>query len=89
MLPFLKQKDKGVGMLNELMTRRGDRAKVSPVVESKDNPDHNDELEEAATALLSAIQSQSVQGVRDALKQAFDCLDAAPHIEADHSQDEE
>ncbi len=84
MLPFLKSnKNK---MVTTLLDRRvnGHRVPVNPVVESKNHPDHDPELEAACVKLLEAIDHRSVEGIRDAIKQAFECLDAAPHVEGEH-----
>ena len=83
MLPFLKNPNK---MVTTLMDRRsGNSAEVSPDIETKDHPDHDPQLEAAAQSLLSAIQSKSIQGIRDALKQAFQSLEAQPHEEGEHT----
>ncbi len=84
-LPFLKNSDKGAGLLTTLMHRRSEkRTNVNPVVESKDHPDHDQALENAAQDLLNAIQSKSIPDLRDALRAAFECLDAQPHEEGQH-----
>jgi len=88
MLPFLKSnKNK---MITTLLDRRvsGHRVPVNPVVESKTHPDHDPELESACTKLLDAIDHRSIEDIRDALRQAFECLDSEPHEEADHSEDD-
>ena len=74
-------------MITTLLDRRsGNRSEIQPEIESKDNDDHDADLESAAGNLLSAIQSKSIQGIRDALREAFQCLDAEPHEEGEHIQ---
>lgn len=87
MLPFLKDPNK---MITTLLDRRsGNRAEIQPEIESKDHSDHDQALEAAASNLLSAIQSKSIQGIRDALREAHVACDQEPHEEADHSDQSE
>jgi hypothetical protein len=83
-LPFLKSnKNK---MITTLMDQRqnGHRVSVSPVIESKDHPDHDEDLESACVKILAAFEHKHVQDLRDALKEAFQCMDAEPHVEGEH-----
>lgn len=87
MLPFLKDPNK---MITTLLDRRsGNRSEIQPEIESKSHPDHDSALESIAGDLLSAIQSKSVQGIRDALRDAFLHLDSMPHEEGEHIESEE
>ena len=78
-------------MITTLYDRRsGAQSPIEPVVESNTHPDHDPELESAVVKLLSAIEHKNVQDLRDALREAFECLDKEPHVEGPHiDQDEE
>lgn len=85
MLPFLK--DSKNKMITTLLDRRsGAQSEVEPVVESKENMNHNQDLESAVVKLLSGIEHKNVQDIRDALTSAFRCLDAESHVEGEHEE---
>ena len=89
MLPFLKSnKNK---MITTLMDQRqnGSRVPVEPVIESKDHPDHDESLEAACVKILAAISHNHVQDLRDALKEAFQCMESEPHEEADEIESDD
>lgn len=85
MLPFLK--DNKNKMITTLMDQRQNRTPVNPVVESKDHPDHDPALEAACVKLLSAIEHKHVQDLRDAIREAFQALESAPHEEHSNPSD--
>jgi hypothetical protein len=88
-LPFLKSnKNK---MITTLLDRRvnGHRVPVNPVVESKNHPDHDPELEAACVKLLDAIDHRSIEGIRDALVDAHQACDKQLHEEGPHSNESE
>ena len=78
-------------MITTLMDQRqnGHRVPVSPVIESKDHPDHDEPLESACVKILAAIEHKHVQDLRDALKEAFQVMDSKPHQEGPHVNEEE
>lgn len=77
-------------MITTLLDRRsGNRAEIQPDIENKTHPDHDQALESIAGDLLSAIQSKSVQGIRDALRDAFLHLESQPHEEGEHIEESE
>lgn len=86
MLPFLKDPNK---MITTLLDRRsGNRSEIQPDIESKNNENHDQALEAIAGDLLSAIQSKSIHGIRDSLREAFLHLDSQPHEEGEHIEPE-
>ena len=88
LLPFLKNKDKGAGLLTTLMHRRSEkRTSVNPVIESSSHPDHDPALENAAQDLLNAIQSKSIPDLRDALKAAIQCCMPSDNDQGSGDQD--
>lgn len=77
-------------MITTLLDRRsGDRVNIKPEVESKDNKDHNPELEAACAKLLAAIEAKSVLGIRDASREIHQAVDQEAHYEGPHLNDEE
>ncbi len=77
MLPFLKKKEGGnAGLM--IKTRAPDEKPES------DSPDHSEMIKQCAQDLISAVQAGNVQGVADALQDAFSIMDAAPHVEGEH-----
>lgn len=78
-------------MITTLMDQRqnGHRIPITPVIESKDHPDHDPALESACIKLLAAIEHKHVQDLRDALREAFQVLDSEPHVEGEHIEEEE
>ena len=61
---------------------------VTPEVEAPGS-EMDPGLKEAAEDMLRAFESRSVMDMAQALKAAFECLDAAPHVEGPHLEQEE
>jgi hypothetical protein len=80
MLPFLN-KDKNRMVTTLLDRRSGNRTEIQPTEESKDSANHDQDLEAACAKLLTGIERKSVQDIRDALREAFECLESQPHEE--------
>ena len=73
MFPFLKKKKEA--MMN------GDEAAE---VRKHDDGSEYDPMEAVAEDLIHAIHSKSIQGVKEALRSAFDLADSEPHYEGEH-----
>jgi hypothetical protein len=83
MLPFMHPK-KAVSVI---IARRG-----KPDVEAKSEIGGKDlpmGLEDAAADILRAMDERSVKGLADALQNAFQICDAAPHEEGEHEGEDE
>ena len=81
MLPFLKEK-KVAGLI---LSKRKPDGSVSEE-HSDDDKDHG--LEAAAEDLIRALSSKDISSVAAALRAAFQILDAEPHEEGEHTNDE-
>lgn len=80
MLPFLKKKDTP-GAAGVIIKRRQPDEKP----EGEDSQDDKDAAIHAASQdLISAIQSNDVKGVSEAIRSAFEILDSMPHEEGEH-----
>lgn len=77
MLPFLKQRKSGTAISTEY--RKPD--------EDKQPEPQDPGLEEAASDLISAIQSSDKKSVVAALTSFFQILDAMPHVEGPHEDE--
>jgi hypothetical protein len=84
-LPWLNEKSKTVSML--MSRRKGEDGfdGVSPEVGGNLDPG----LKAAAEDLHAAIKTDSIHGIAMALKAAFECLDAMPHVEGEHFEEKE
>lgn len=77
MLPFLKKKEGGnAGLV--IKTRVPDEKLQS------DSSEESDLVKQCAQDLLKAIESKNVQGIADALYDAFSLMDSMPHEEGEH-----
>lgn len=47
------------------------------------------ELNDHAASLIRAVHAKDEQGVADALRAAFEQMDAAPHVEGEHINEED
>lgn len=83
MLPFLKSKDKSVAGL--IIQKRNPDQEVE-VNESEDY--HAEAIEACAEALIEAVHNKDVKATAQAIKDAFDILDAMPHVEGPHEEGE-
>ena len=80
MLPFLKP-EKAASVI---VARLKDH-KVEPEHEESE---HHHELSAAAQDLIKAVHMKDVSAVADALRAAFQHLDAEPHVEGPHEGEE-
>lgn len=76
MLPFLQPK-KQAGMI--IAKRVGEKTE-----DVKVEGEHPPGLMAAAEDLISAVGSKDATKVAGALKAAFECCDAEPHVEGEH-----
>jgi hypothetical protein len=83
MLPWLEPK-KAVSIIIARHNKPDVEAKSEVDASSSIHPD----LKEAATDLLSAVKSESIIEIAHALEAAFECLDAMPHEEGEHTNEE-
>lgn len=74
MLPFLKRKDIGQPILS-VKTR------------TPDQPEETDAMHEVAKNLISAIQSNDIKSVADALRAACNIADSEPHDEGTNTDE--
>lgn len=83
MLPFLKKKQIAAVVYSKM--------KPSGQVEDEkqDSSEGRVELEACAESLIRAINRNDVSAVADALKSAFDVLEAQPHEEYEHEEESE
>jgi len=85
MLPMFEPKK----VVSVISARRGKPdVEVSAEVEAPGS-EIDPGLKEAAEDMLRAFQDKSVLGMAMALKAAFECCDAAPHVEGEHIEGEE
>lgn len=84
LLPFLKKRQEtGIsGIIQK--TREPDETS-----ETADQPDSKAAIKSAAKALIEAIHSRNVDGVADAIQNAFDIADSLPHEEGPHINEEQ
>jgi hypothetical protein len=81
MLPFLKKKNAPqTGVI--VQTRNPDEKP------DENQEDNSDGIQACAQDLLTAIQSSDTRSMADAIKAAFEILDAAPHKEGRHTNEE-
>jgi hypothetical protein len=77
LLPFLKKRQEGYSSGVIVKQRQPDEVE-----------DKKDEMSESHMAfakdLLQAIESKDVKGIAEALNNAFQIMDAEPHVEGDH-----
>ena len=70
MLPFLKNQKEGSASTS-----------VESIKREPDESDHYDVLESAAEDLCKAVQAKNYKGAAEALRAAFQLLEAEPHEE--------
>jgi hypothetical protein len=78
MLPFLKQKQQAGVIVNQ---RKPDSI--------KEDSSEDYALESAAEDLIRAHNTKDIKAVAAALRAAFQILDAEPHEEGEHTNDED
>lgn len=76
-------------MVTTLLDNRKNRIPVEPVIESKDHPDHDPELEAACVKLLAAIEHKNIQDLRDACVEIHQACDKQTHEEGPHTNESE
>lgn len=81
MLPFLKPKYQ-TGLIVETRKSDGDKERTN-------QSDADDGLKMAAEDLIRAVHSKDGASVASALRAAFEILDAEPHEEGPHTNDDE
>ena len=81
MLPFLKNKQKSSGIVQTLHRPADMADKAEQTAQDAD-------LEICAMDILKAIKTSDIKLLSQALKSAFEMLDAAPHVEGEHIKDE-
>jgi hypothetical protein len=82
MLPFLKPKATAVGGIMNVLRKPDGETEVE---ESGDDSG----LEACATDLIRGVASKDTSLIIDALRSAFQILDAEPHEEGEHLGEEE
>jgi hypothetical protein len=80
MLPFLKNRDEASSSepIPHQMRESDD-----------DDLDDYDEMESVAEDLIKAIKSDSIKGIAEALRSAFEIYEAGPHVEGPHLNEKE
>jgi len=78
-LPFLKNKQKVAGVSGIIIKNRQPDDKPDT-----DEDDPSAAIKACAQSLIDAVHSKNVQGVSDALADAFAILDSMPHEEGEH-----
>ena len=81
-LPFLKPKHQA-GLIMEM--RKPDGSSEETGTEDESDPG----LMSAAEDLIRAIHAKDAKGAMEALKSAFEMMDAAPHEEGPHTNESE
>lgn len=79
MLPFLKQR-RDAGLI--VQTRKPDE-------KPSESEDMGDPVEACAEDLINAIHAKDVRRAAEAMRAAFEIMDAEPHVEGPHESEEE
>ncbi len=79
-LPFLNKR-KDAGIAGTIMQKR---SPDEPDASEPESEDQEYSLEDCAQDILTAIHAHDAQGLAEALKEAFEKLEASPHEEAEH-----
>jgi hypothetical protein len=61
----------------------------SPDGDLKESPDSDDSMHAAAQDVLDAIKAGDVARLASAIRSAFEIMDASPHVEGEHINEEE
>ena len=81
----MQGRDKAIAMiLAKVKPEGGGKGKMGSEYEDE----HGDELEAVAHELVEAMQAGDAKGVAEALRGAFACMEAAPHVEGKHIGEE-
>ena len=84
MLPFLKNKERSVGAINTEYRKPDEKPEHEGEMDG-----HEEALEACASELIRGVESGDKRMVVDALRAAFEILDAMPHEEGEHINEEE
>lgn len=82
MLPFLKRKD-NAGIAGIIVKQR----KPDEKPENAEEDDKDAAIHACAQDLINAIHGHDVKAAAEAIKSAFEILDAMPHEEGQHTND--
>lgn len=82
MLPFLRKRHEGVATGGVIIKNR------QPDETPKEN-DHDTAIHSCAADLISAVHAHDIKAAAEAIRSAFEILDAMPHQEYSHKEDED